>query len=83
MIDAYSAAKDAGLRKIRLGNLHVFVHTCEEYERVEKCWTRKSVKPPFIKMFRCPHHFSRAIRFHARHYRCCATRRAKLRSNFE
>ncbi|MDI6885210.1 MAG: hypothetical protein QMD22_02460 [archaeon] len=43
MIDAYSAAKDAGLRKIRLGNLHVFAHTHEEYETLEKIVGRESL----------------------------------------
>ena len=36
MIAAYNAAKDAGLRKIRLGNIHLVVHTQEEYERLEE-----------------------------------------------
>ena len=36
MMDAYNAAKDAGLRKIRLGNVHLFVNTREEYEVLEK-----------------------------------------------
>ena len=43
MIDAYSAAKDAGLRKIKLGNLHLFVHTREEYETLEKIVGRESL----------------------------------------
>lgn len=42
-IDAYNAAKDAGLRKIRLGNLHLVVHTREEYETVEKIAGRESL----------------------------------------
>ena len=42
-IDAYNAAKDAGLRKIRLGNLHLVVHTREEYETVEKIEGRESL----------------------------------------
>jgi len=36
MIDAYNAAKDAGLRKIKFGNVHLFVKTREEYETLEK-----------------------------------------------
>ena len=36
MIDAYTAAKDACLRKIKLGNAHLFVKTREEYETFEK-----------------------------------------------
>jgi pyruvate formate lyase activating enzyme len=36
MIDAYNAAKDAGLRNIKLGNVHLFVHTREEYEMLGK-----------------------------------------------
>jgi hypothetical protein len=36
MIDAYTAAKDAGLRKVKLGNVHLFVKTREEYETLEK-----------------------------------------------
>jgi hypothetical protein len=43
MIEAYSAAKDAGLRKIKLGNLHLFVHTREEYEMVEKIGGREGI----------------------------------------
>jgi pyruvate formate lyase activating enzyme len=43
MIDAYNAAKDAGLRKIRLGNLHLVVHTHEEYETLEKIAGQKSL----------------------------------------
>ena len=42
-IDAYNAAKDAGLRKIGLGNLHLVVHTREEYETVEKIAGRESL----------------------------------------
>ena len=42
MIDAYTAAKDAGLRKIKLGNIHLFVRTREEYETVEKIAGRES-----------------------------------------
>ena len=44
MIDAYNAAKDAGLRKIKLGNVHLFVKTREEYETVEKIVGRKNGK---------------------------------------
>ena len=36
IIDAYIAAKDAGLRKVKLGNAHLFVKTREEYETLEK-----------------------------------------------
>ena len=36
MIDAYNAATDACLRKVQLGNFHLFVKTREEYETVEK-----------------------------------------------
>jgi pyruvate formate lyase activating enzyme len=36
MIEAYNAAKNAGLRNIKLGNIHLFVHTREEYEALEK-----------------------------------------------
>jgi hypothetical protein len=36
MIVAYNAAKDAGLRNIKLGNIHLFVHTREEYDALEK-----------------------------------------------
>ncbi|RCV63538.1 hypothetical protein C5S53_13285 [Methanophagales archaeon] len=36
MIDAYTAAKDAGLRKVKFGDLHLFVKTREEYDTVEK-----------------------------------------------
>jgi len=43
MIEAYSAARDAGLRKIKLGNLHLFVHTHEEYEMVEMIVGRESL----------------------------------------
>jgi len=43
MIDAYNAAKDAGLRKIRLGNVHLFVKTREEYELLEKMVERESL----------------------------------------
>jgi hypothetical protein len=43
MIDAYSTAKDAGLRKIKLGNLSVFVHTREEYETLAKIVGRESL----------------------------------------
>jgi pyruvate formate lyase activating enzyme len=42
MIDAYTAAKDAGLRKIKLGNVHLFVKTREEYETLEKIAGRES-----------------------------------------
>ena len=31
MIEAYNAARDAGLRRVKLGNLHLFVHTRAEY----------------------------------------------------
>jgi pyruvate formate lyase activating enzyme len=43
MIDAYNAAKDAGLRKIKLGNVHLFVNTREEYEILEKFVGREAV----------------------------------------
>ncbi|MCW3129015.1 MAG: radical SAM protein [Methanophagales archaeon] len=43
MLDAYNAAKDAGLRKIRLGNVHLFVNTREEYEILEKFVGRESL----------------------------------------
>jgi hypothetical protein len=43
MIEAYSAAKDAGLRKIKLGNLHLFVHTHDEYETVERIVGREGL----------------------------------------
>ncbi len=36
MIDAYTAANDASLRKVKLWNAHLFVKTREEYETVEK-----------------------------------------------
>jgi hypothetical protein len=36
MLDSYHAAQDAGLRNIKLGNIHLFVHTREEYEALEK-----------------------------------------------
>nr|CBH36917.1 hypothetical protein BSM_03940 [uncultured archaeon] len=36
MIDAYTAAKDAGLRNVKLGNAHLFVKTREKYETLEK-----------------------------------------------
>ncbi len=36
MIDAYNAAKDAGLRKIKLGNVHLFVKTQEDYDVLEE-----------------------------------------------
>ena len=36
MIDAYYAAKDAGLRNIKLGNAHLFVHTRKDNETLEK-----------------------------------------------
>ncbi|MQY53789.1 MAG: hypothetical protein GH149_00610 [Methanosarcinales archaeon] len=42
MIEAYNAAKDAGLRKIKLGNVHLFVNTREEYETLEKIVGRES-----------------------------------------
>jgi hypothetical protein len=42
MIDAYTAAKDAGLRKVKLGNVHLFVKTREEYETLEKIVGRKN-----------------------------------------
>ena len=42
MIDAYTAAKDAGLRKVKLGNVHLFVKTREEYETVEKIVAEQS-----------------------------------------
>jgi len=35
MIEAYHAAKDAGLKNIRLGNLGMFVKTTEEYETLK------------------------------------------------
>ncbi len=41
MIDAYHAAKDAGLRNIKLGNVHVFARTADEYETLEKIVGRK------------------------------------------
>ena len=43
MIDAYGAAKDAGLKKIKLGNVHLFVHTGEEYRTLEKIVGRESL----------------------------------------
>ncbi len=43
MIGAYNAAKDAGLRKIKLGNVHLFVNTREEYEILEKMAGRESL----------------------------------------
>lgn len=43
MIDAYNAAKDAGLRKIKRGNVHLFVHTREEYETLEKIVGREGL----------------------------------------
>ena len=42
MIEAYNAAKDAGLRKIKLGNAHLFVKTREDYETLEKIVGRES-----------------------------------------
>ncbi len=36
MIEAYTAAKDAGLRNIALGNIHLFVHTRAEYELLKE-----------------------------------------------
>jgi pyruvate formate lyase activating enzyme len=36
MIDSYHAAQDAGLRNIKLGNGHLFVHTHEEYVALRK-----------------------------------------------
>jgi len=35
MIEAYHAAKDAGLKNVRLGNLGMFVKTTEEYETLK------------------------------------------------
>lgn len=43
MIDAYNAAKDAGLRKIRPGNIHLFAKTPEEYEALEERVGRESL----------------------------------------
>ncbi|MBE0516407.1 MAG: hypothetical protein IBX41_03295 [Methanophagales archaeon] len=43
MIEAYRAAKDAGLRRIKLGNLHVVAHTREEYETLEKIVGRENL----------------------------------------
>jgi pyruvate formate lyase activating enzyme len=34
MIAAYHAARDAGLRKIKLGNVPLFARTHEDYERL-------------------------------------------------
>lgn len=42
MIDAYTAAKDAGLRNVKLGNVPLFVKTREEHETVEKIVGRKN-----------------------------------------
>ena len=36
MIEAYNAARDAGLRSVKLGNLHLFVHTRAEYELLKE-----------------------------------------------
>ncbi len=36
MIEAYNAAKDAGLRNIALGNVHLFVRTRAEYELLKE-----------------------------------------------
>jgi pyruvate-formate lyase-activating enzyme len=44
MIDHYTAATDAGLRKIKFGNVHLFVNTREEYETLEKIVGRKNGK---------------------------------------
>ncbi len=43
MIEAYNAAKDAGLRKIKLGNAHLFVKTREDYAVLEKIVGRESL----------------------------------------
>lgn len=43
IIAAYHAAKDAGLRKIRLGNVHLVVHTRKEYEMLEQIVGRASL----------------------------------------
>jgi len=43
MIEAYNAAKDAGLRKIQLGNVHLFVKSREEYGILEKLVGRESL----------------------------------------
>ena len=42
MIDAYTAAKDAGLRKIKLGNVHLFVKTREESRLWKKSLVEKN-----------------------------------------
>jgi len=34
MVKAYEAARDAGLKNIRLGNIGIFVKTEEEYEEL-------------------------------------------------
>jgi len=36
MLEAFEAAKDAGLKKVKLGNLGMFVKTSEEYEMLAK-----------------------------------------------
>lgn len=43
MIEAYRAARDEGLRKIKLGNLHLFVHTHEQYETLLKIVGREGI----------------------------------------
>ena len=36
MVNAYNAAKDAGLRNVKLGNVHLFVKTREDYKMLEE-----------------------------------------------
>jgi len=43
MGEAYNAAKDAGLRRIRLGNVHLFARRPEEYEALERVVGRESL----------------------------------------
>ncbi|HDS46370.1 MAG TPA: radical SAM protein [Methanomicrobia archaeon] len=43
MIDAYLAARTAGLRKIKLGNVHLVAHTRADYETLERIVGRDSL----------------------------------------
>lgn len=43
MIDACLAARAAGLRKIKLGNVHLVAHTREDYETLERIVGRESL----------------------------------------
>jgi hypothetical protein len=43
MIDACLAARAAGLRKIKLGNVHLVAHTRDDYETLERIVGRESL----------------------------------------